>query len=99
MERIINQDLEAKFFGAELRSNLPNLDLHPPFELDQTETALDQFFYQQVQAGEEVVAVIYGGGKGVLRKAVLKALENNPLVAGVKDKNGHCLVALEKADI
>lgn len=95
----MKKDLELKFFAAELRNDLPNLDLHSQFDLSQIEVVLDQFFYQQIKTGEELVLVIYGGGKGALKDVVLKALGKHPLVMGMKDKGGHCLVVLENAHI
>lgn len=99
MGRITERDSELKFFAAELRNDLPKLDLHSSFESGQIEIVLDQFLYQQIKKGEGAVAVIYGGGKGILKDKVLKALEKHSLVVDIKDQGGYCLVLLEKADI
>ncbi len=97
MKKITDKDLEMKFFGAELRGDLPSLDLHPPTELHQVEIVLDRFFCQQIKSGESVVAIIYGGGTGMLEKTIFAALKRHPLVVATRDKGGHCLVILEKA--
>ena len=99
MEKLDDQDAGLKFFAAELRNDLPELDLHSSFESGQIEIVLDQFLCQQIRKEEGAAAIIYGGGKGVLRNIVLKALEKHPLVIGVKDQGGYCLAILGKVDI
>lgn len=98
MERIDERDLEAKIFAAEMRENLPSLDLHPPVDPSQVEILVDQFLYKNLQENEDAVAIIYGAGTGRLKKIVLEILAKHPLVTVVKDKSGHCLVLLEKID-
>lgn len=97
MDRESDKKLEAKFFGAELRTDLPSLDLHPPFYPEGIEIEVDKFLYDKSNLGEDVIAIIYGVGKGVMKKTVLEFLKKHPLVEGVKEKSGHCLVALEKS--
>lgn len=95
----MNKDLELRFFAAELRNDLPSLDLHSQSDLSQIEVVLDQFFYRQIKAGGEAVSIIYGGGKGVLKDVVLKVLDKHPLIMGAKDMGGYCLAVLENAHI
>lgn len=99
MEREPNKELEAKIFAAELREDLPSLDLHPPVNLSQVEILVDQFLYQSLQNNENTVVIIYGAGTGKMKKQVLEVLGKHPLVEFVKDKSGHCLVVLEKGYI
>ena len=93
-----SNELETKIFAAELRSDLPSLDLHPPVDLSQAGILVDQFLYNSSKNKEDAVAIIYGAGTGKMKKIVLEILEKHPLVLGVRDKSGHCVVVLEKSD-
>lgn len=99
MEQELNKELEAKIFAAELRGDLPSLDLHPPVDLSQVGILVDQFLYESLQSNEDTVAIIYGAGTGKMKKQALEVLAKHPLVKFVKDKSGHCLVVLEKVDV
>ncbi len=82
-----------RLLAAELRTDLPALDLHgryPAEALDEMELFLDSYF----RAGESAVKIIYGGGTGRLGEAVLGRLHSHPLVDKIEEIGGSCLVLL-----
>jgi DNA-nicking Smr family endonuclease len=84
---------DAKIFAAELRRDLVQLDLHGMYP----ENALQQlelFLYDQQGNDQEVVRVIYGGGKGILREKVLRYLQRHPMVDTLVEQGGSCIVFL-----
>lgn len=90
---IMNNSADMKLFAAELRTDLPTLDLHGRYPAEALEQ-LELFLYYQNKAGESVVKVIYGGGSGRLGEAVRKRLQTHPLVDKIQDIGGSCLVLL-----
>ncbi len=84
---------ETKIFVAEIRKKIPELDLHGLFP-DEINNRIDLFLYENCQKQEESVKIIFGIGKGVLRKEALSFLQNHPLVDKIIDQGGSCLVIL-----
>ncbi len=85
--------VEAALFAAELRRDLPELDLHGCFTYEVQEK-LEIFLYQQIERQEQAFQIIYGFGTGALRRVVLEYLQSQSLIAGVKEYGGKCLVVL-----
>jgi len=85
--------LSQKIYCAELRTDLPTLDLHGfrPYNIAER---IDQFLYSLVTLKEPAASIVYGGGTGVLREAVLKDLKYHCLVETVVEKAGYCIVIL-----
>ena len=84
---------ESKTFAAEIRKEMPELDLHGLFP-EEINNRVDLFLYENYKNKEASVKIIYGIGKGVLRKEVLSFLQNHPLVDKIINKEGSCLVLL-----
>lgn len=87
---------EMAKFAAELRDDLPFLDLHhvPVHSvLDKVEI----FLYNQFQQKSYVVRIIYGGGTGKLRDLVLSCLNKHPLVIDISEQPGNCIVFISSA--
>lgn len=84
---------EIKKFAAELRTDAPKLDLHGR-DSHEIQNQIDQFLYENFNKKESSVEIIYGIGKGVLKKITHDFLKNHPLVEKVLDKGGHCVVLL-----
>ena len=82
---------EAKIFAARLGKKIPELDLHG-FRISEALEKLELFLYEMEQNKEEIVRVIYGGGTGRLREAVLKHLGGHPLPVEISDEGGSCLI-------
>ena len=85
--------LEAKIFAAELREDLPTLDLHGFYPSEALEK-LELFLYSKAQAHEDTVRIIYGGGTGKLKAEVLVYLKKHPLAGTIKDEGGAAIVLL-----
>ncbi len=86
---------DPNLFAAELRDDLPTLDLHGYYTVE----ALDQlefFLFREYQAKEVVVCIIYGGGTGRLGEAVRGRLQAHPLVDKIQDNGGSCVVVLSQ---
>ena len=84
---------EAKFFKASLDNNLPQLDLHgfyPSEALDK----LELFLFDELNKKQDVLRIIYGGGTGRLKIAVLEYLKRHPLIDNIKDEGGSCIIIL-----
>lgn len=92
----IDPQIKEKLFAAELRDDLLELDLHGYFVAD-IFAPLDQFLFDLYKNKEPSGRIIYGGGTGRLEKAVLEILRMHPLVLGVLEKPGHCLVVLKNS--
>lgn len=84
-----NNDL--KFFAAEIGTSIPTLDLHG-FYPDQALEKLDIFIYQCVEKNTNSARVIYGGGTGRLREAVLNYLKTHKVIVDHKDEGGSCII-------
>ena len=87
------QDIEAKFFAAEMSNVLAKLDLHGRFP-EEIGNEVDVFLVDH--QSDDVVEIVYGIGRGVLRREVLNFLKNHPMVAAVKEKGASCLVVIDK---
>lgn len=81
----------AKFFAAHLGAKIPTLDLHGFYPSDALEK-LEIFLYQCIEKNADSARVIYGGGTGRLREAVLKYLKDHKVVIDQQDEGGSCVV-------
>lgn len=81
----------AQFFAAELGAKIPVLDLHGFFP-DQALEKLEIFLYQCIEKNVGSARVIYGGGTGRLREAVLKYLKDHKVAVDYRDQGGSCVV-------
>lgn len=81
----------AKFFAAQIGAVIPTLDLHGFYPSDALEK-LEIFLYQCVEKNADSARVIYGGGTGRLRQAVLGYLENHKVPVDYQDEGGSCVV-------
>ncbi len=85
---------EAKILAAQLRRDLPELDLHG-FYPDQALEQLGLFLSRLLEKNERASRVIYGGGSGKLRNSVFNYLQQQPFVATIQDEGGSCLILLK----
>jgi len=84
---------EAKIFAAQLNQNLPALDLHGLYPQEALEK-LELFLYQNHQAKISTLRVVYGGGTGKLKSAVLSVLHKHPMVDKIQDEGGSVIILL-----
>lgn len=87
-------NLDVRIFAAELRRDLPELDLHGLNRGD-VDTRIDQFLYECHERNQDAAKIIYGAGKGILQAETLKILSKHPLVSGCKEGVGNCIVILD----
>lgn len=80
-----------KFYAAQLGAKIPTLDLHGFYPSDALDK-LDVFIYQCVEQNVDSARVIYGGGTGRLRDAVLAKLKDYAVVSGCQDEGGSCII-------
>lgn len=80
---------EARIFAAELRTDLPTIDLHGRYP-DEAIYALDLFLADAVLK-DSAARVIYGHGTGKLAATVLSYLQKSPLVATIIEQGGTCI--------
>ncbi len=86
-------NLEARKYSASINPNLPTLDLHghyPSEALDE----LELFIFHSRSVNEFEVRVVYGGGTGKLKSAVLEYVNKHNLVEEVVDEGGSCILIL-----
>ena len=81
----------AKFFAAQIGAKIPTLDLHGFYPSDALEK-LEIFLYQCIEKNADSARIIYGGGTGRLREAVLKYLKGHKVVTDYQDEGGSCVV-------
>jgi dsDNA-specific endonuclease/ATPase MutS2 len=79
----------AKLFAAELRTDLPTLDLHGLYP-DEALDKVDVFLYN-VRGLDSAVRIVYGGGTGKLGEVVVSYLQRHPMVATLHDQGGSCV--------
>ncbi len=82
---------DLKFYAAQLGASMPTLDLHgfyPSAALDK----MDIFIYQCVEKKADSARIIYGGGTGKLREAVLEKLKDYSVITGYQDESGSCVI-------
>ena len=85
---------ETKIFAAQLRDDLPTLDLHGMYP-DEAIEKLELFLFDNFNENDEqVVKIIYGGGTGKLGEKVRDYLKNHNLVKEVIKEFGSCLVII-----
>jgi dsDNA-specific endonuclease/ATPase MutS2 len=83
---------EARKFAAELRTDLPVIDLHGQYP-DEALYALDLFLADAVLK-DSAARIIYGHGTGKLAAVVLAYLQKSPLVATITPQDGTCVCLL-----
>jgi DNA-nicking Smr family endonuclease len=88
---VMKSNSYLKFFAAELGVEMPELDLHGMFP-DEALEKMELFLYDCHEHGEKMARIIYGGGAGVLERAVLGRLKKHPIVGDFKDMGGSCVV-------
>lgn len=73
---------------------LPKLDLHG-FDRDSARVAINDFINDNKKMGNEVVLIIHGIGKGVVREACVQTLMRNKDVVEFKSAYGNrgCMLA------
>jgi len=84
---------EVRIFSASINPNLPTLDLHghyPSEALDE----LELFIFHSRSVNEFEVRVVYGGGTGKLKSAVLEYARAHKLVEEIVDEGGSCILLL-----
>lgn len=81
----------AKFFAAQLGAKIPTLDLHGLYP-DDALGKLDFFIYQCVEKNADSARIIYGGGTGKLRSAVLEKLKEYKAVVDRQEEGGSVVV-------
>lgn len=84
-----NNDL--KFYAAQLGAIVPTLDLHGFYPSDALDK-MDIFIYQCVEKKSDSARIIYGGGTGRLREAVLERLKDYSIITDFQDEGGSCVV-------
>lgn len=82
---------DLKYFAAQLGAKIPELDLHGLYP-DQALEKLDIFLYQCVEKNADSARVIYGGGTGRLRDAVLERIKTYSIVSKCHDEGGSCII-------
>lgn len=82
---------DAKFFAAELGAKITTLDLHGLYP-DQALDKLEIFLYQCVEKNCDSARIIYGGGTGRLREAVLEKISKHPVVEEWQESGGSCVI-------
>ncbi len=82
---------DLKFYAVELGAQIPTLDLHGFYPSDALEK-LDIFIYQCVEKNADSARIIYGGGTGRLRQAVLEKLKMYSAINDYKDEGGSCII-------
>ena len=86
MEKRNFSDIEARLFAAEIGGSVPEIDLHG---MDREDALLEveSIIQQAFMSGENVVRIITGHGKGILRREIQHALRNHPLVETLRDSS------------
>ncbi len=85
---------EAKIFAAELGVKMPEMDLHEKYP-HEIENEVKSFVLENYNLDKEMVRIIYGGGTGKMREAVLEILNQESLqsiIANIDVKEGSCVV-------
>ncbi len=85
--------IEPKLFSAQLRTDLPTLDLHGNFPSEVREI-LGLFISRVLEKNEMAARVIFGGGTGALRTAVLECLQNQKTPVKIYDEGGSVLILI-----
>lgn len=82
---------QIKFFAAQLGAKIPTLDLHGFYPSDALDR-LDIFIYQCVEQNADSARVIYGGGTGRLREAVLSKIKDYSVITSYQEEGGSCII-------
>lgn len=88
---------ELKIFAAELGAEMPQFDLHEKYP-HEIESDIKLFILENYNLDKEMVRIIYGGGKGVMREAVLEILGREDfknIISAIKAEEGSCVVVLK----
>ena len=86
-------NLEARKFAASITPNLKILDLHGHYPSEALDK-LELFIFHSRSVGELELRVVYGGGTGRLKDAVLEYASKHNLVEEVVDEGGSCILIL-----
>ena len=85
---------ETKIFAAQLRDDLPTLDLHGMYP-DEAIDKLELFLFDNFDKNNDIVIkIIYGGGTGKLGDKVRGYLKNHNITKEVVKEFGSCLVII-----
>ncbi len=85
---------EAKIFAAQLRDDLPTIDLHGLYPSEAL-VKLELFIYDHFLLKHEFLKIIYGGGTGVLREKVIQYLHTRSFVGTLLEQGGSCIIFLD----
>lgn len=80
-----------KFYAAQLGAEIPTLDLHGFYPSDAMDR-LDIFIYQCIEKNADSARVIYGGGTGRLREAVLEKIKEYSVITAYQEEGGSCII-------
>ncbi len=88
---------EAKLFAAELGAEMPQLDLHEKYP-HEIEDEVKLFVLENYNFDKEMIRIIYGGGTGRMREAVLEILGTKDfknIIDSLEVKEGSCVVVFK----
>jgi len=89
--------IEAKIFAAELGAAMPQFDLHEKYP-HEIENDVKSFVIENYGLDKEMVRIIYGGGTGKMREAVLEILNREDMkniIVSIDVKEGSCVVVFK----
>ncbi len=78
------REYEVALMAAEL-GGAPECDLHAAVDTHDGVKMAEQFVDQQFMAGERVVKLVHGRGRGLMRSDVQRMLSDNELVEYFRD--------------
>jgi len=87
----MNEANRVKFFAAEIGAKIPTIDLHG-FYIREAMDRVDIFLYQCIEKKSESARIIYGGGTGKLREAVLEFIKRSSLILDYQEQGGQVVV-------
>ncbi len=82
---------EARLFSAQLRQDLPELDLHGLYPNEAIDK-IEPFLFVHAANNESTLKIIYGAGTGRLRAAVIDYLQRHPLVVTLHDQGTNAFI-------
>lgn len=90
-----NEDLSAHFLAAELSPDIATIDLHGDGGIQDALDHLERDLYLFFSRGETFCRVVTGIGTGAMARAVIDALEKNPMIGGIqKEESGGSFLVL-----
>ena len=74
--------------------SLPKLDLHG-YDRDSAKVAINDFIEDNIKMGNEIISIIHGNGKGIIKKTTIDTLKKNHNVIEYKSSyfNRGCTIA------